>query len=55
MFIAGVLSDSYKLRINAGDGRRSHLFEAAHGGTGYAFVVKRVDVLSEGFRGMPSQ
>lgn len=43
-----------ELRINAGDGGWGDLFEAAHHGAGDAFVVKSVNVLSEGLGGMPS-
>jgi hypothetical protein len=37
-----------ELRINAADRCWGQFFESAHHGTGDAFVVKRVDVLSEG-------
>jgi hypothetical protein len=41
-----------KLSIDAADSCRGELLEPAHDGTGDAFVVKGVDVLSEGFAGM---
>jgi hypothetical protein len=44
-----------KLRIDAGDGCGSHLFESAHHGTGDAFVVKCIKVFPEGFAGVAAR